>query len=466
MTYNKRYYGVFRLGAAKLTSRHYASEAGMHEWHNLRLSGRSAPSADPLAPKPVVLLERGKGLRLSIDAILQEYGVKPAGKSSVVAGEFILSATSDYFGGQGHASWDKQKVNAWKKATLNMLKKQFGDRIASVVYHEDESAPHFHVYVVPLVKHREYLGWSPNARAKRFKDGQWKIAGREYFTRSHLIELQDVYGETIAPLGLHRGKRGSKAKHKEMRDAQKDLETQAKLQAQQSERIARDAEQVHKLRRDLEIALTKTKDREQKAKDAEQAAKQALENLQTQQTNLITAQDELRQLRKDIEDEKKAIQSERNRLRKIPIEAVLGKMGFVLNDESDLRLDILNGDVKVPHRAILTEDQRFKIEYWHLGKQEWTHFTKGKGAIDLVLLVPAEREPNAETVKATFIEACNKLAEWFPEQQAGILSEVLERRNPKLWDYLAMTNNQYSAGLVNKSPSEVKLISGPLGLIE
>ncbi|MFT3991731.1 MAG: plasmid recombination protein [Luteolibacter sp.] len=451
MTYNKRYYGVFRLGATKLTANHYASDAGMHEWHNLRLSGKSAPSADPLAPKPVIIMERGKGLRLSIDAILQEYGVKPAGKSSVVAGEFIVSATSDYFGGQGYATWDKQKVNAWKRTTLDMLKKQFGDRIASIIYHEDESAPHFHVYVVPLVKHREYIRWSSNARAKRFKDGQWKIAGREYFTRSHLIELQDVYGEAIAPLGLHRGERGSKAKHKEMRDAQRDLEAKAKFQAQQSERIARDSEQIHELRRDLAISLTDAKNREQKAKDAEQAAKQVLEDLHTQQNNLMSAQDELRQSRKDLEDEKKKIQSERNRLRKIPIEAVLGKMGFVLNNESDLRLDILNGDVKVPHRAILKEDQSFEIEYWHLGKQEWTNLANGKGAIDLVMLIPPEREPNAVTKKTTFIAACDKLAEWFPKQRAGIVAEILERRNLPLWEDLIVTNNKYVPKAVDEN---------------
>jgi len=436
MTYNKRYYGVLRLGAAKLTARHYASDAGMHEWHNLRLSGRSAPSADPLAPKPVVIMQRGKGLRNSIDAILQEYGVKPAGKSSIVAGEFIISATSGYFGGQGHSTWDKRKVEEWKENTLNFLKRKFGDRIASIVYHEDESAPHFHVYVVPLVKHREHIRWSPNARAKRFKGGQWKIAGREYFTRKHLIELQDLYGEAIAPLGLHRGERGSKAKHKEMRDAQRDLAAQAKSLTERNDKIRRDAQRVNELIVELNTNILTVKNREQKAKDAELVAKQAQEDLTIRRNKLILDQNDLRKSRDELEEEKKQVQAERNRLRKISVEEVLKKMGFVLTEDSDLRLDILDGDVEVPHRAILKEGQRFEIQHWHFGKQEWTHLTNGKGAIDLVLQVPPERELNAETKKTTFVAACDKLAEWFPDQQAGILSEILERRNPKLWGEL------------------------------
>ena len=439
MTYNKRYYGVFRLGATKLTARHYASDAGMHEWHNLRLSGRSAPSADPLAPKPVVIMERGKGLRDSIDAILQEYGVKPAGKSSVVAGEFIISATSDYFGGQGHSTWDKRKVEEWKENTLSFLKWKFGDRIASIVYHEDESAPHFHVYVVPLVKHYAHIRWSPNARAKRFKDGQWKIAGREYFTRKHLIELQDLYGEAIAPLGIHRGERGSKAKHKEMRDAQRDLQAKAKLLTEKNDKMRRDAERVEELIVELNTNISIAKNREQKAKDAELIATRTQENLMIQHNRLISDQNDLQKCRDELEEEKKQVQAERNRLRKIPVEAVLEKMDFKLNDQSDLRLDIQDDDIVRPHRVILKEDQKFDIQYWHLGTQEWVELKKGKGAIDFMMTIPLARKPNAPEMKTTFIEACNKLAEWFPEQKAGIVGEILERKSSELWLELSST---------------------------
>jgi len=396
------YHGFFRVHGEKLTVANIDRFAAECEGHNKRLSPNSAPSADPNAPKPKILLERASGLKNAIMAVLTEFSIKPAGKTSVLASEIVLTAPSEYFGGAGIAKWDMVKVEEWKKAALKMLKDTFGKRLASVIFHGDESAPHIHAYVVPLVKHKQRVTWSPNARKKRYQHGQSKIAGREYFTRNNMIAWQDAYGKAIEPLGLLRGKRGSKAKHREMREAQYDLEIQAK-----------------NLRDEAAIQKQITVELRNKVEELE---KKTVELSRAQQKNESEWLDLILEKNR-LTDEKRELDEERKRLRKIPIQALADDLGFAIDSEGYLQRVF----AEVPHRVFIT-GQKFRIESFSASKGEFEKLGSGAGAIDLMRRVYP---------KTSFSDLCNRLGELFPNHQAGIVVEILERKQPDLWKILA-----------------------------
>jgi hypothetical protein len=78
-----------------------------------------------------------------------------------------------------------------------------------------------------------------------------KVGGRDYFTRRNLIDWQDWFGLAVEPLGLLRGVRGSKAKHKEMRNAQRDLEIALARAKEEVERLEKLTTQNDQMNRDL-----------------------------------------------------------------------------------------------------------------------------------------------------------------------------------------------------------------------
>lgn len=221
--------GVLRIGEVKIHAGDIGRISALHEWHNLRLSKDSAPNANPDAPRPIVLIGGKLGIRQTIDRVMARYGVKPATKRTVVAGEFILTANHQYFGGWGYEKWNPTTIKKWLKVSMKMLRGTFGDRLAAVILHLDEAAPHLHAYVVPMARHRKNRPWSPNCRKQRIKAGEWKIAARDFFFRHNLIKFQDAYGNAIQAVGLRRGTPGSRAKHREMKNAYRDFKAAEQL---------------------------------------------------------------------------------------------------------------------------------------------------------------------------------------------------------------------------------------------
>ena len=95
-------------------------------------------------------------------------------------------------------------VDAWKEANIKWLKENFPEEnLISAVMHRDEGvdngkSAHLHVMMIPM-----YEG---------------KLNCKHYFSgRAKLIELQDSYGKAMKAVGLQRGKRGSTARHEDIR---------------------------------------------------------------------------------------------------------------------------------------------------------------------------------------------------------------------------------------------------------
>lgn len=428
---DKEFHGFLRVGDKKICLADLASKSWLNDWHNLRLGEMSAPTADPLAPPPKIILGEAAGLKASIQKalkkILEKYGAKPYGRTSVLVGELVFTVAADYFGGKGYENWDQKKVEDWKEAVLGMIAKIFGERTVAIIYHEDESAPHFHVYVMPLVNHKSRISWDPNGRKARYTDGQFKLSSRAFFTRANLIHWQDEYGMAIKHLGLLRGRRGSEATHRKMRETQRDLDITLTRNQKREVTLKRlqhtanivigdteyDRRELRKQRRDLELR-----------EDLLRSEKLKIEKLQKNTTNRKRRLDSLISL----------LRIRAAKLRKIPVVRVVEKLGFLPDDGGFYKggfTEPANTLFQYRHRVFL-DGQKFRVESLCRsvikGGFEWTKMGSGNGAIDFMKIFM----PNMPVA-----HVCNRLAELFPESKEGLIIELLESSNPELWKGLS-----------------------------
>lgn len=113
------------------------------------------------------------------------------------------------------------KLDQWCADNLAWLNKTFGeDNIVSAVLHLDESTPHIHAAVVPIV-----TGERRKVKEKRIPDKPGKkkyrkkspdtvrLCNDDVMSRIKLKEYQDTYAEAMARYGLLRGIDGSVARH-------------------------------------------------------------------------------------------------------------------------------------------------------------------------------------------------------------------------------------------------------------
>lgn len=110
--------------------------------------------------------------------------------TSVLSLEVILTATH----------FDGIDLDAWVASNVKFLEKKFGKQnVLRVVLHLDESTPHLHANIIPVVER---------------KNGQPALNARHWLaSRSHLRAIQTDYAEAMAPYGLTRGVEGSVASH-------------------------------------------------------------------------------------------------------------------------------------------------------------------------------------------------------------------------------------------------------------
>ncbi len=241
-----------------------------------------------------------------------------------------------------------------------------------------------------------------------------------------------------------------------IRDAARAASGIEKLAAKEAERIIAEAES--KLR-DTQVALEKTltrnRQREESLKEFTVTATTAIKNnellrndlnergkalesrertLQFGEESLSGQQTKLDNEARDLTTGMEELRNERTRLRRIPIALVAEKLGFVLDDRGDLTAE-LPSSVKVIFRYRLVLDgESFRVEDYRnrgAGDFDWVEQVKGKGAIDLMKAFMQNRPVS---------EACNRLAELFPESKAGIVLELLESSDPDLWKGLAPQN--------------------------
>jgi hypothetical protein len=143
---------------------------------------------------------------------LKETGVKVR-KNSVVALEFVLTAGYDSEGlSSKHEFFERYSADGFFHMAEGWLKSKYGDKnVVAKHTHYDETNPHAHFVVVPVVE--KEVRWK-NARGEGVKKELRLSADDLMSKKEHYRQLQDDYHKFIEPIGKAYGYefiRGSKA---------------------------------------------------------------------------------------------------------------------------------------------------------------------------------------------------------------------------------------------------------------
>lgn len=122
-------------------------------------------------------------------------------KNSVIAREIVLSAGNGFW--RKLSDHDRER---WIECNVNFLKKYFGDNCVYSILHMDETTPHFHCLIVPVMLN---------------KKGELYLNNRFYFNgKDKMAQWQDSYTNAMCesfPNLFKRGIRGSKATHVDLK---------------------------------------------------------------------------------------------------------------------------------------------------------------------------------------------------------------------------------------------------------
>ncbi len=135
------------------------------------------------------------------------------GKNQVRAIRIMLSGSPD----------DMQRIvregrlDEWCADNMKYLGETFGrENIVSADLHLDETSPHIHATLVPIVTTERKRKKQEERRAKRYRTksaSRPRLCADEVMSRTKLKEYQNTYAAAMAKYGLKRGVEGSEARH-------------------------------------------------------------------------------------------------------------------------------------------------------------------------------------------------------------------------------------------------------------
>ena len=159
------------------------------------------------------------------------------------------------------------KLEDWCQDNIEWLRKTYGiDNVVSVVLHMDESTPHLHATVVPIVQTERQRKKKEQEvkRTYRKKAPAPRLCADDVMSRANLKRYQNTYAEAMQKYGLQRGIEGSEAQHISTHEYYRSLMAQGKD-------IQEDVEALLKQKEQAEQELSKIKS-EKKAEELKNTA--------------------------------------------------------------------------------------------------------------------------------------------------------------------------------------------------
>jgi hypothetical protein len=273
--------------------------------------------------------------------VRQRIGDQTIRKNAVLCVEMVLTASPEYFrpDDPGRAGYyHPQHLEAFKHSVHNWLDEKYGDRIVRAELHLDEATPHIHAYLVPL-------------------DEKGKLNCRGLFGgRQKLSKFQDSFALAMAPLGLERGIKGSRATHTEVKEYY--------AAVTQPPDLTLDTATIHHQLADRQRVLKESAEKERTAK----ALAQEVERL-----NWRILQLEVKADAESLQAQvwKNRYQDLANQVRDIPLEQVAYELG-------------LDPDPMDKHKW---ENPDHIINITGSKFYDWKELKGGGGAIDLVMRI-------------------------------------------------------------------------------
>jgi hypothetical protein len=194
---------IMRVGKLKSLG-----SVGGSEKHTARL--QDTPNADPYKENIRLIGDNDDPEleKIVLAKIADNTKYKPR-KDAVLCSEIFLSASPEYFRPHDPSmagEWDDSLMWNFANASKKWLQDNFGDKCVRAELHLDESTPHIHAYIVPI-----------NDKTKQLSHkAMFGGDGRQASIK--LSKLQDSYAKALAPLGIERGVKGSKATHTKVKE--------------------------------------------------------------------------------------------------------------------------------------------------------------------------------------------------------------------------------------------------------
>ena len=174
-------------------------QAGAHQ-HRLHAD---TPNADPSRKRLNRVIYGTNNLAQEVKGRLAVLEKEPR-KNAVLMVEGIITLSPEMLVEEGGKE-NLDNLNKWYNHAKRWLKEEYGDNLVSAVLHRDESSPHIHFGVVPIIKNKSgKLGLS--ARDIFNKEGL------QNFQKSYFAAMQKAFPELNPP------KFGSKRKHTELKE--------------------------------------------------------------------------------------------------------------------------------------------------------------------------------------------------------------------------------------------------------
>lgn len=320
---------------AKLKAGNIASS----EQHTKRV--RETPNANPEIQNIRFIGQPDTNHQTLETLVRQRIGDQTIRKNAVLCVEMLLTASPEYFRPDEPSRagyYQPQRLEEFQQAAHQWLDQEYGDRIVRAELHLDEATPHIHAYLVPL-------------------DERGKLNCRGLFGgRQKLSQFQDSYAQAMAPLGLERGVRGSRAKHTSVKEYYAAVNQQPDLTL--------DMATIHHQLADRTRAI-KEKETFKRTAQALAKEKELLQQRLRETETLIHHQNS------ELKNWKTKYKELANRVRDFPLEKVAYELG-------------LDPDPKDKHKW---HNQHHIINITSSKFYDWKYLKGGGGAIDLVMHV-------------------------------------------------------------------------------
>ena len=203
------------------------------------------------------------------------------------------------------------KLEDWCQDNIDWLRKTYGsDNVVSVVLHMDESTPHLHATVVPIVQTERQRKKKEQEvkRTYRKKAPAPRLCADDVMSRANLKRYQNTYAEAMQKYGLQRGIEGSEAQHISTHEYYRSLMAQGKD-------IQEDVEALLKQKEQAEQELSKIKSEKKTEELKNTAAKTATTALKG--INSLLGSNKISRLEKENEQLKGVVKQRESQINKL-----------------------------------------------------------------------------------------------------------------------------------------------------
>ena len=213
------------------------------------------------------------------------------GKNQVQAIRILLTGTHEDM-----MQIEKEgRLDEWCQDNIDWLRKTYGaDNVVSVVLHMDESTPHLHATVIPIVEteRKRKKKEEEVKRTYRKKTPAPRLCADDVMSRTKLKNYQNTYAAAMQKYGLQRGIDGSEAQHISTHEYYRSLMLQGKSLQEDVDELLKRKEQEEK-----ELAKVKAEKKTEELKNT--AAKTA--NVALKGLNSLLGSNKISKLEKENE---------------------------------------------------------------------------------------------------------------------------------------------------------------------